>query len=276
MLRQPTSRRGFLKGSGALVVTISLAGALPPLAQARRSARRSRRPRLRTADPTNWTRTSRSAVTEPLPPTPSKVELGQGNQTALTQIMAEELDVPLGRVNLVMGDTANSIQEFGTDGSVTIADAGGNLRVAAAEARQALVDMAANQLNVAADSLVVQRRRRQQSQTGRRASRYAQLIGDKQFNVTLKALTAPDGSLVPFTTALSGTATPKDPSQVHASSARPCRASIFRQSHRPVHVHAGRERAGHAARARGAPDRRCTPSSSASAASPAGAGRAGA
>src|SRR5438105_1896851 len=50
----------------------------------------------------------------------SKIELGQGNQTALSQIIAEELDVPLSSIDLIMGDTARSIQEFGTDGSRTI------------------------------------------------------------------------------------------------------------------------------------------------------------
>src|ERR1041385_6762238 len=58
----------------------------------------------------------------------SKVELGQGNQTALTQIIAEELDLPISSINLVMGDTGHGVQEFGTDGSRTIADAGANLR----------------------------------------------------------------------------------------------------------------------------------------------------
>src|SRR5207248_8793917 len=142
----------------------------------------------------------------------AEVELGQGNQTALTQIVAEELDVPFARVTLVMGDSARSIQEFSTSASRTIADAGSNLRQAAAEARKALVDVAAKQLNAPADSLVVQDGV-VSTASGSASISYAELVGDKLFNINLKALTAHNSSLVPFTTALSGSATPKDPSQ---------------------------------------------------------------
>ncbi len=46
-----------------------------------------------------------------------KVELGTGTRTALTQIVAEELDVPFERVRLVMGDTARTPDEGYTAGS---------------------------------------------------------------------------------------------------------------------------------------------------------------
>jgi CO/xanthine dehydrogenase Mo-binding subunit len=212
MEQYPTSRRGFLKGSGALVVTLSLAGALPPLAN---------------AAPLSQTEPA-AAPAAPLPATQidsylkiggdgsvtaytAKVELGQGNQTALTQIVAEELDVQFGRVKLLMGDTANTIKESGTSGSATIVSAGGNLRVAAANARQALMDMAAARLNTPAESLVVQDGVVSKPD-GSASVSYADLIGDKQFNITINAKTTPDGGLVPFTTALSGPATLKDPS----------------------------------------------------------------
>jgi nicotinate dehydrogenase subunit B len=210
VLRQPTSRRAFLKGTGALVVGISMAGSLLPMGAAAGAVARA----AGTAplDPTKLDSYIKIGGDGTITAFTSKVELGQGNQTALSQIIAEELDVPLSSINLVMGDTARSIQEFGTDGSRTIADAGSNLRVAAAEGRKALVDMAATLWNVPADSLTTRNGVISRSDGSATVS-YAQLIGDKQFNVTLKALTAPDGSLVPFTTALSGTATPKDPSK---------------------------------------------------------------
>jgi CO/xanthine dehydrogenase Mo-binding subunit len=209
MLRQPTSRRDFLRGSGALVVTLSLAGAFPVLAEAAPLAAAQAPPPL---DPTQLDSYLKIGGDGTVTAYTSKVELGQGNRTALSQIVAEDLDVSFGTVELVMGDTAQSIQEFGTDGSRTIADAGSNLRVVAAEARKTLVDLAASQWNVSAASLVL-RDGLISKADGSASVTYAQLIGDKHFNVDLKALTAPDGSLVPFTTALSGSATPKNPSQ---------------------------------------------------------------
>ena len=46
-----------------------------------------------------------------------KVELGQGIVTALAQIAAEELDLPLARVNMVSGDTGRTPNEGMTAGS---------------------------------------------------------------------------------------------------------------------------------------------------------------
>ena len=202
-----TSRRGFLKGTGALIVAVSFAGSLPSL-MAEAATDTSTTP----LDPTKLDSYIKVGGDGSITAFTSKIDLGQGNRTALSQIVAEELDVPFSAVTLIMGDTARSIQEFGTDGSRTIADAGANLRVAAAEARKALVDMAAKLWNVAPDDLTVQNGVISKAD-GSASVGYAQLIGDKSFNVTLKALTAPDGSLVPFTTALKGASTPKDPAQ---------------------------------------------------------------
>ena len=186
MLHSSTvSRRTFLKGSGALIVSVSFAGALAPTAfTAGGLAKDTTSTPL---DPTSLDSYIKVGGDGTIVAFTSKVELGQGNRTALTQIVAEELDVPLSGVSLVMGDTARSIQEFGTDGSRTIADAGSNLRVASAEARKALVDMAASTWTVPADSLVT-RNGAVSKADGSATLSYAELIGDKQFNVTLKAL----------------------------------------------------------------------------------------
>src|SRR5712692_5901547 len=61
-----------------------------------------------------------------------KVELGTGVRTALAQIVAEELDVPIERIRLVMGDTERTPDEGYTAGSTTIANGGSALRQAAA------------------------------------------------------------------------------------------------------------------------------------------------
>ena len=78
-----------------------------------------------------------------------KVELGQGIITALSQIVADELDVDLERVQLVSGDTAQSPNEGVTAGSLSIEQSGAALRQAAAEARALLMNIAAQRLGAA-------------------------------------------------------------------------------------------------------------------------------
>ena len=64
-----------------------------------------------------------------------KVELGQGILTALAQIAAEELDVPLEKIRMLPPSTAYSPDEGVTSGSLSIQDGGKALREACAEAR---------------------------------------------------------------------------------------------------------------------------------------------
>jgi len=75
-----------------------------------------------------------------------KVELGTGVDTALAQMVAEELDVELGRIAMVMGDTERCPDQIGTFGSITVSLAGPQVRQAAAEARLALLELAAAKL----------------------------------------------------------------------------------------------------------------------------------
>src|ERR1700682_5708142 len=72
-----------------------------------------------------------------------KVDLGTGVRTAFTQIVAEELDVPLSRVTVIQGDTALTPDQGTTSGSLSIQNGGMQLRRAAATARRALLDRAA-------------------------------------------------------------------------------------------------------------------------------------
>jgi isoquinoline 1-oxidoreductase len=72
-----------------------------------------------------------------------KVEVGQNVRTSLTQVVAEELRVPLGSIRLVMGDTQLTPFDAGTFGSRTTPDMARQLRRAAAAARELLIDRAA-------------------------------------------------------------------------------------------------------------------------------------
>jgi len=84
-----------------------------------------------------------------------KVELGQGAMTSLAQLLAEELDVALDSVDMVMGDTDLCPWDMGTFGSLSIRQFGPVLRGAGAEARAVLLEMAAEQLQAPAGRLQV-------------------------------------------------------------------------------------------------------------------------
>ena len=77
-----------------------------------------------------------------------KIEMGQGTMTALAVLAAEELDVPLERVDMLMGDTDLCPWDGGTWGSLSVWQFGPVLRGAAAEARAVLVHLASEQLGV--------------------------------------------------------------------------------------------------------------------------------
>ena len=82
-----------------------------------------------------------------------KIEMWHGVITSLAQMMADELDVSLDAVEMVMGDTDLCPWDMGTFGSMTTRMFGPSLRAAAAEARAVLVDLAAERLQVPADQL---------------------------------------------------------------------------------------------------------------------------
>lgn len=84
-----------------------------------------------------------------------KIEMGQGIHTSLAQMLAEELDVPLNRVDMVMGDTSVCPYDSGTFGSRSTKYFGPPLREAAAEARGVLIQLAAEKLGVPEKNLAV-------------------------------------------------------------------------------------------------------------------------
>jgi nicotinate dehydrogenase subunit B len=74
----------------------------------------------------------------------SKVDVGTGLSIAMTQMVAEELGVPVDRISVVEGDTALTPDQGGTGGSTGITRGGAELRQAAATARQALLRLGVN------------------------------------------------------------------------------------------------------------------------------------
>src|SRR6266446_5352528 len=84
---------------------------------------------------------------------PGKVEIGQGILTALAQIAADELDVDIGRVQMVRASTAGSPNEGVTSGSLSVQQSGRAIRQVCAEVRQIFLGAASDRLGVGIDSL---------------------------------------------------------------------------------------------------------------------------
>jgi isoquinoline 1-oxidoreductase len=76
-----------------------------------------------------------------------KAEVGQNIRTSLAQIVAEEMEVDVENITMVMGDTALTPYDRGTFGSRSIPYMGPQLRIAAASAREYLIDLAAEHWN---------------------------------------------------------------------------------------------------------------------------------
>ena len=85
-----------------------------------------------------------------------KIEMGQGVVTSLAQMAADELAVPLGSIDMVMGDTALCPFDNGTYGSMSTRFFGPALRAAAAEAKAVLVTLASERLGAKPDALRVE------------------------------------------------------------------------------------------------------------------------
>jgi isoquinoline 1-oxidoreductase len=82
-----------------------------------------------------------------------KIEMGQGVVTSLAQMAADELAVPLGSIDMVMGDTALCPFDNGTYGSMSTRFFGPALRAAAAEAKAVLVELASERLKAPKETL---------------------------------------------------------------------------------------------------------------------------
>jgi CO/xanthine dehydrogenase Mo-binding subunit len=137
------NRRQFAAGLGALVIAFSL----DPKAFAQASLPGSLQ-NNRKLD--GWIRINADGSATVFT---GKVELGQGILTALHQIAAEELDLPLARIKMISGDTGQTPNEGQTAGSQSVENSGTALRMAGAEVRGMLLDLAAKRLGLAADQL---------------------------------------------------------------------------------------------------------------------------
>ncbi|HXZ07728.1 MAG TPA: molybdopterin cofactor-binding domain-containing protein, partial [Paraburkholderia sp.] len=205
-------RREFLKAGGALVIGFSMRGVLAdalaaqgtPAVGARGAA--SGPPDPKQIDTWLAIHADNTATVYI-----GYVELGQGSTTSLLQISAEELDLDMSQVSTVRLDTNVTPNQGGTYSSSSIARGSPAIRTAAAEARQALLEMASKKLGAPVERLTVSKGVvTVGGMAGEAASvTYGELIGDKQFNL-----------------AFTGKATPKPVSEYKLVGARPPRNDI--------------------------------------------------
>jgi nicotinate dehydrogenase subunit B len=148
MMNAHISRRDFAAGLGGIVVAFTLAPKLATGQQPAALPGSLNGNRMLDA----WVRVAADGSATVCT---GKVELGQGIVTALAQIAAEELDLPLARLHMISGDTEKTPNEGITSGSQSIENGGVALRLAGAEVRAILVDLAAKRLGVEASGLTV-------------------------------------------------------------------------------------------------------------------------
>src|SRR6266581_2751026 len=171
------SRREFLKASGALIVSATGPAFIgEALAQATGA---SVKPALLPTELDSWVAILPDGrVTAFF----GKMDMGQSLDIAIAQIVADELDVAVDKVDVVMGDTALTCNQGGASGSTGIQTGARPLRSAAAEARRLLVQSASQKLGLPVEQLRVDDGVVSAVSDPAKKAGYAELIGGRHFH----------------------------------------------------------------------------------------------
>ena len=174
------SRREFLKGSGALIV--SFGAARYGFAQGRGGG--APRSQIDSKQVDSWIGIGADGRVTAYS---GKCELGQGMHTTQVQLIGEELAVPIDRVKLIMCDTSIAPDQGTTSGSQSHPANFNheNLALACATAREALVGLAATRLGVPADQLTVTDGVVAAKNDASKKVSYGELVGGKKFSLAL-------------------------------------------------------------------------------------------
>lgn len=165
-------RRDFLKVVGGGILIFFSAGVLPAQEGSRRFPGRQ-------SLPTDFNAFLRIGANGRVSCFTGKIEMGQGIVTSLAQMLADELDVSIKQVDMVMGDTDQCPWDMGTWGSLSTRVFGPPLRQAGAEARSVLLALASERLKVPMDRLTVKDGMITAQQDKTKQVSYAQLCGGK-------------------------------------------------------------------------------------------------
>lgn len=193
-------RRAFLAASGALFITMAGSGVLAENASAEPSLVR---PAFTPDQLDSWLSLDKAGqVTAYF----GKVDVAQGVDVAITQIIAEELDVPMASIKVVMGNSKLTIDHGGTTSDSGIMDGGELMRLTAAEARRLLLEMAAKHLGADLSALRVENGIVSVASDPSKKVSYADLLNGRYFNAQLEWNKKTASAL-----RVKGKAEPKDP-----------------------------------------------------------------
>jgi nicotinate dehydrogenase subunit B len=176
------SRRAVLMGTGALVVSVGAPISVEMLAGMNSAYAQGAKPPLTPDQLSSYIAVNADGTVSAFF---GKMDMGHGLFVAIGQMVAEELDVPFKAVTVYMGDTATSVNQGGASGSTGIQLGGKQMRMAAAEARRVLLEMAAQKLGTPADQLIVVNGTVSAAFNRDKKTTYAELIGGRYFNVQL-------------------------------------------------------------------------------------------
>ena len=174
----PLSRRAFLAASGALVVVASWPGDC-----AEAAAGSATKPPLIPDQLDSYLAIEPDGTVTVFY---GRIDGGQGLETSIAQMVAEEIEVPFERVQMVMSDTARTVNMGGASGAQGVSKSGMQLRSCAAEARAIMLRMAAEKLGLPAERLALRDGIVHAVGDEARKISYAELIGGRYFDSKVK------------------------------------------------------------------------------------------
>ena len=178
-MNTPINRRHFLSAAGALTVSVLMPG---QKASAATFGLEKRLP----LEPTKLAsyisiRADGSAVAYF-----GKMDMGQGTDIGVAQMVAEELDLPAEKVIILAGDTATSLNQGGASSASGVRQGGVALRNAAAEARLVMLELAAKELGLPVDDLSVANGVITSKTDAAKKTSYGELIGGRWFDTEVE------------------------------------------------------------------------------------------
>jgi len=176
------TRRAVLLGGGALVVSVGAPLSLDNLLSIQAAHAQNAKPPLTPDQLSSYIAVNADGTVSAFF---GKMDMGHGLTVAIGQMVAEELDVPFKRVKVILADTGTSVNQGGASGSTGIQFGGKQMRMAAAEARRVLVEMASGLLDTPADKLAVNDGVISAMGDASKRISYAEIIGGRYFNVQL-------------------------------------------------------------------------------------------
>jgi CO/xanthine dehydrogenase Mo-binding subunit len=180
-----TSRRDFIRASGALVVSLSFStfpsnNALAATSGADGAPGPYVDPDFRQLDTWIVIHPDNTATFFV-----GKTDGGQGTGTAFRQMMCDELDIAFDKTSLIMGRTDTTPNQGGSGGSSAIERDGWPMRRVAAEARRVLLELAGKHFDVPVSELEVKNATIALRSDPAKSVTYTQLVGGNRFNVSL-------------------------------------------------------------------------------------------